>query len=42
MLRVEVLRHDFDILSTEDGHQSLVVHEPKTTVDLSKEVHLLL
>ena len=38
MLRTEVIRHDFDVISTEDGHQSLVVHEPRTKVDLSKEI----
>lgn len=30
MLRTEVLRHDFDVISTEPGGRSLVVHEPRT------------
>jgi len=38
MLRTEIIRHDFDVISTEAGHQSLVVHEPKTKVDMSKEI----
>ena len=37
MLRVEQLRHDFDVCC-EDRHQNLVVLEPKSRVDLTKEI----
>ena len=32
MLRIEQMKHDFDVISAEVGHASLVVHEPKTKV----------
>ena len=32
MLRIEQTKHDFDVISAEVGHASLVVHEPKTKV----------
>ncbi|KAL3914135.1 MAG: hypothetical protein SGPRY_007729, partial [Prymnesium sp.] len=35
---VERLRHDFDIISAPGGCGSLVVHEPRTKVDLTKAV----
>ena len=38
MLRVEELRHDFDVVSCEDDHAAVVCHEPKTKVDLAKGV----
>jgi len=38
MLRVEQIAHDFDVISSEAGHSSLVVHEPRTKVDMSKAV----
>ena len=38
MLRHELLRHDFDVVSVDTNHGGLVVHEPKTRVDLVKEV----
>ena len=38
MLRVEQLVHDFDVISCEGDHASVVCHEPKTKVDLVKGV----
>ena len=38
MLRVEQLRHDFDVICAEAGHSRLVVMEPKTKVDLTKAI----
>jgi hypothetical protein len=32
MLRMEELRHDFDVVSCEDDHATVVCHEPKTKV----------
>lgn len=38
MLRVELQKHDFDVISVDPHHGGLVVHEPKTRVDLVKAV----
>ena len=38
MLRVETLRHDFDVVTCAPCHSSLVIHEPKTRVDLVKSI----
>jgi hypothetical protein len=38
MLKPEVTRHDFDVVSADSDHSTLIVHEPKTKVDLTKEV----
>ncbi|KAL1522562.1 hypothetical protein AB1Y20_017547 [Prymnesium parvum] len=38
MLKVERHRHDFDIISAPGGSGALVVHEPRTKVDLTKAV----
>ena len=38
MLKPEVTRHDFDVVSADNDHSTLIVHEPKTKVDLTKEV----
>jgi len=38
MLRVERLRHDFDVITCEPSHEQLVVHEPRTKVDLAKAI----
>ena len=35
MLRMEELRHDFDVVSCEDDHATVVCHEPKTKVGLA-------
>ena len=35
---MEQLQHDFDVVSTAGGGGSLVVHEPRTRVDLSKAI----
>jgi len=38
MLRVELQKHDFDVVSVDPNHSSLILHEPKTRVDLVKAV----
>ena len=38
MLKVEQLKHDFDVVCAEESHASLVVLEPKTKVDLTKQI----
>ena len=38
MLKIEELRHDFDVVTCEPSGTSLVVHEPKTRVDLAKAI----
>eukprot|EP00966_Prymnesium_polylepis_P135769 3138099-Prymnesium_polylepis.1 len=38
MLRVELQKHDFDMVSVDPTHGGLVVHEPKTRVDLVKTI----
>ena len=38
MLRHELVRHDFDVVSVDTNHGGLVVHEPKTRVDLVKAI----
>ena len=36
--QAEVVRHDFDVVSAGGDGRRLTVHEPKTRVDLSKDV----
>lgn len=38
MLKMELLKHDFDVVCGETTQTSLVVLEPKTKVDLTKQI----
>lgn len=38
MLRAELGRHDFDVVSVDPNHSAMILHEPKTRVDLVKSV----
>ncbi|KAL3916880.1 MAG: hypothetical protein SGPRY_006633 [Prymnesium sp.] len=39
MLRAELGRHDFDVVSVDPNHSAMILHEPKTRVDLVKSLH---